>query len=267
MDPLINTPGTVRALEKMVDVIPYCPPGVLSYEFVEVMNAFVLGDVVMACCWGDLGRWSNDTSVSKVKGKVGYAVPPGTKEQWDRQNSKWVAAQGNWDQYPGVYFRPSLAWGGWVASVVATTKYPAACYDLIAWMANPFGNNLADVMNPTSGYDPHSHNEFDPKNYPLWKSPEQKDAAGTVIKPEFVDVESYLPAYSKSQELGFPDLRIPGTFSYYDAIDTHITAALAKQVTPQEALSGVERDWKKLNDKYGLEQQKKYYRGSIGLPT
>jgi multiple sugar transport system substrate-binding protein len=265
MDPLINTPGTVRALQKMVDVIPYCPPGVLSYEFVEVMNAFVLGDVVMACCWGDLGRWCNDTSVSKVQGKVGYCVPPGVKEQWDRQNNKWVAAQGNWDEYPGVYFRPSLAWGGWVASVVATTKYPQACYDLIAWVSNPT-NGLADVMNPTSGYDPHTYNQFDPKNYPLWKAPEQKDAAGTVIKPQFVDVESYLPAYSKSQEFGFPDLRIPGTFSYYDSIDTHITAALAKEVTAQEALSAVEEDWKKLNDKYGLEQQKKYYRGSIGLP-
>jgi multiple sugar transport system substrate-binding protein len=61
------------------------------------------------------------------------------------------------------------------------------------------------------------------------------------------------------------DLRIPGADKYYDALDTRLAEVLAFQSTPEEACKALYDDWVTITADYGKDQQKKYYRESLGL--
>jgi hypothetical protein len=39
---------------------------------------------------------------------------------------------------------------------------------------------------------------------------------------------------------------------------------MAGQLTPQEALDRAAQDWNEVNDRFGMEEQLKYYQESIG---
>ena len=61
------------------------------------------------------------------------------------------------------------------------------------------------------------------------------------------------------------DLRIPGAFEYFDALDTGISRALAGELTAQEALDGVAEQWNAITDRLGRDSQLRLYRESIGV--
>jgi multiple sugar transport system substrate-binding protein len=63
------------------------------------------------------------------------------------------------------------------------------------------------------------------------------------------------------------DLRITGAAEYFDALDTQLARAVAGEVTAQEALDQVAKDWEAITDRLGREQQIKLYRQMLGLPT
>jgi multiple sugar transport system substrate-binding protein len=58
---------------------------------------------------------------------------------------------------------------------------------------------------------------------------------------------------------------IPGGPEYYNSIDTHLNKVLSGSVTPEEACEAIYQDWKRITEERGVEEQKAYYRGSLGL--
>ena len=58
---------------------------------------------------------------------------------------------------------------------------------------------------------------------------------------------------------------IPGGSEYYNSIDTHLNKVLAGSITPEKGCELIYNDWKRITDERGKEEQKKYYRGSLGL--
>jgi len=61
------------------------------------------------------------------------------------------------------------------------------------------------------------------------------------------------------------DMRLPGYFSYTEIVEIELSKALAGQVTPQEALDTVAKEWDSLTDEFGRDIQLKAYRASMGL--
>lgn len=77
MRPMINSTAAVKAVLNLVKVLPYCPPGVLSYTYTESMRDFIKGKAAMAESWvPDYYLLGNDPKISKIVGKVGYALMP-----------------------------------------------------------------------------------------------------------------------------------------------------------------------------------------------
>jgi multiple sugar transport system substrate-binding protein len=83
----INSEAGVEALAGMMGEHAWVPPGAEAWGFVEVLAAWLSGDVAMTISWPPFGRWSagygTDTDAlswvpkSQIAGKVGYALPPG----------------------------------------------------------------------------------------------------------------------------------------------------------------------------------------------
>ena len=251
MDAQLNNPGWLRALEDYIRSSKYAPPGALNWNSGDIRTAFAGGQVAMNFDWGDTGTISVDPKQSKVAGNVGFFVLPGSDEIWNYKT-------GQWDKFDQVIHSPFMAYGGWVASVPATSQEQACAWDYIAWYASP-ENSMKDVTTGGTGINPYRLSHF--QNIDAWL------AAGTFTREE---AESYLEVQLASidpqRNNVALDMRLPGYFQYTEVLEIELSKALAGQVTPQEALDTVAAEWNRLTDELGRDTQLAAYRASMGLP-
>ena len=81
MKPLINSQNGIKALENMIAVKPFCPPGTMSFGYPESYTAFIKGDAPMIMQWTDVGKSSMDPQLSDIAGKVGITIAPGARNR------------------------------------------------------------------------------------------------------------------------------------------------------------------------------------------
>jgi len=248
MDARINNPGFVQALQDAVDILPYSPPDMLNYGFIENAQAFVGGLVALDIQWADIGTMALDPSMSTIKGKVGFSMSPGCTKTWDSR-------AGNWVDFPDVNYAPYAAFGGWQNLVPKNAKNKEAAIDLAAYLASPPIMKLASLTGG-SGVNPARYSTI--KDIDAWVK------AGF---PGAEDAKAYLDMIQKVQE--YPNtvfqLRLPGYVQYQDALELAVSKALSRQASPQEALDEAAREWDGITDRLGRDNQKKLYRQSIGL--
>ncbi|MBS3943255.1 MAG: extracellular solute-binding protein [Dethiobacter sp.] len=247
MEPLINSPGHVRALEDWLKIIPYGDPGMIMMDSGEVRMTYAMTDISMAIDWGDIGVLADTHEDSVARGLVGYSIMPGTTEVWDHKADKWV-------NFPDVNHAPYLAFGGWLAAIDANSPNVEAAYDFISFLSRP-ENSYISVVTPMTGYNPYRISHFE-------------KLAGW-YGMGFVNPGAYLEAIKATIE--HPnvqvDLRIPGAARYFDAIDAQISLALAGDISPQEALDAAAKEWDLITEELGREAQLQAFRASLGLPA
>lgn len=99
----VNSPEALAALEFIISMIPYAPPGVLSYTWDEKQAAQQSGLVAMAVQWDDAAFAVEDPSQSTASGKIAYSGVPIEKE-------KMTQIEG-WSYFiPKSSKKPELAW-------------------------------------------------------------------------------------------------------------------------------------------------------------
>jgi multiple sugar transport system substrate-binding protein len=243
----VNNPGWIRAVQEYVEILQYCPPEALDYGIVQARDAFVLGRTAMTLDWGDSAQIANDSKRSKVAGKVGYFLLPGTVEIWDSRD--W-----QWDEVARPYKAPFLAFGGWVASVPKSSAHAAAAWDYIMWLGSP-ENSLRDVVTAGTGINPYRLTHF--TNIDAWTSAFSRSSASEYLNVLRGSLDSPYVAL---------DLRIPGFYQYSTALETQLTNALKGEVSVTQALDQVANEWERITDRLGREKQRTLYRTSMGLP-
>lgn len=252
MEPRINNPGFVKALELYVDLAKVGPPDVVNWDVGDIRGNFPAGKLVLAIDWGDVGPLAADVNSSVVVGKWGSSLHPGTDMYWDSQRGEWVDATkvtGN------LNVAPFHAFGGWVQSVAKTTANPACAFDFAAFMGNQNMSQLL-VTYPASGVNPHFFSDLN--NLGPW------------LKVGMTEQEASEYLNAVRDIIGHPnaviDLRITGAAEYFDALDTQLARAVAGEVTPQEALDEVATQWNAITDRLGRDQQIQLHRQMLGLP-
>jgi ABC-type glycerol-3-phosphate transport system substrate-binding protein len=106
----IDSPGSVAALDYMIKLKQYAPPGVESFSFPEAWQAMQTGTVAMAVEASAAAPEMEDPAKSAVAGKVGYAPLPA----------------GPAGAYTGVW--------GWGLGINAYSKHQEAAWAVIAWL-------------------------------------------------------------------------------------------------------------------------------------
>jgi multiple sugar transport system substrate-binding protein len=114
--PAMDSAGNVKALALLKEIVASgsAPKGVEEYRYDDKNTAIAQGTVAamsqwMLACYKSV----DDPAKSKVAGKLGFTAPPGGK----------------------------ACTGGWVASIVATTKHPKEAFKFISFLTNQ-DNNL-----------------------------------------------------------------------------------------------------------------------------
>ena len=74
-NPLFRETG-VKAVQRMMDILPYCPPGTLSWGYGEVAAAMRDSKVALQTTFVDISFDFENPEISKVAGKLTYAHLP-----------------------------------------------------------------------------------------------------------------------------------------------------------------------------------------------
>lgn len=225
MNPAINTEGGVIALQRLVDILPYCPPDVLSYGYEELKDALILGRIAMCLQWPCNWKKGNDPAQSKIVGNVGITHVPGVMKDGKL-----------------VYRAPMPC--GRVLAVANASKNPEAAYYVAKLLSDDF--SLADVSSPETGLDPFRKSHF---NNP---------AAFSEFAPE-KEAKEYLAAIDNNLTYGFPDLSLPGSAQYIDVLEVYLGKAYTKELLPKEALDATAKEWNSITDSLGKANQIKIY--------
>jgi len=99
----------VRAIERMKEIRPYVPPGVLNFDYPDGPPLFQEGKVAFAVHWLDMWPGLEDPAQSRFAGKFGYTVSP-----TDNVSQHMVA--------------------GWGMFINAASRNPIEAYKFLAWM-------------------------------------------------------------------------------------------------------------------------------------
>ncbi len=95
MEPLINSPGHVRALEKLVELSQYGPEAQAAWGLGEGWDWFLRGKSIFVFSWGDVGSLVQDEARSLIKGKIGASIVPGSTEVYNmcapRPGRPWMS--------------------------------------------------------------------------------------------------------------------------------------------------------------------------------
>lgn len=242
MEPSVNNPGWVRALQDWVDIKKFGPPEMATMGGGTMRGNFVAGNYALALDWADVGIQAQDESASIVKGKLGYFVLPGSTSVWNIRTK-------DWDKFPEPQRAPYMGWGGWHGSVAANSKAPDAAWDFLNFIDST-DNALRAVTTPGTARNPYRKQHFsDPKRW--------EQAAVKYEDPApYLQVQQQSFTHPNTQY----DLRIPKAGRYFEVLDNWMQQALAGAMTPKQALDKTAEEWKRITGEAGMEQQKQLYR-------
>ncbi len=230
MNPLINSPEAVAALQNMVDSLKNAPPDVLNYGYDELRDIFIGGRAAMVVQWTDVPKKAADPTQSKIVGKVGVARVPGT-----------VGAD-------GTVVHRSMMPVGRVVAVAADSDVKDAAYCVVKHIA--YNRSLEDVSTSLTGLDPYRQSHLD-----------NVSAFAPLMGQE--NAQAYLDGLKVALADGFPEIFIPGSAQYEDALDLEVNRALAGEITAQQALDNVAARWNEITDTLGRDAQIAVWRQAL----
>ena len=251
MKPRVNNPAWVRAIQDVIDALPYEPADQLNADpGTTGFQQFLAGTGSMLSWWGDIGSNAKTNDSSVIGDVCGFDILPGSDDVY---NSK----TGQWDKLPsGPNYAPNMAYIGWGVYVMARVDGDAK-KQKAAWSAAAHlgGKDISLWMAAyPSGFQPYRQSHF---NIPEWV------AAGYD--------EAFITDYLKSEgdSYNHPNAaiepRIPGIFQYYSVAEDELAKIFAGGSDAQTGADRIAAAWEKITDQIGRENQIKLYKASLGV--
>jgi multiple sugar transport system substrate-binding protein len=257
MKPLVNNAAYSRAFDIYKETTKYAPPNEINLDVGDTRGLWTSGRCALTMDWGDIGTLAIEKG-SKVKGKTGASILPGSRLVLDRNSGELVSCTKARCPYAinGINHAPFAAFGGWSGAVntSADSKVKDAAYDFFSYMAQPNQSNQ-DVTVGITGMNPYRISQF--ANINNWTSAGFSKAAA----------ENYLGAIKSS--LDSPnmilDLRIPKNQRYQQVVlDTEVHRFISGEITKEEAMQRIHDGWEEITEEMGRDTQLNAYRSTLG---
>ena len=253
MEPLINSPGHVRALETLMKLSKTGSSAMWGWSLGEAWADFLSGKAVMTFSWGDVGSLAEDPTQSVITGKLGARGIPGTKTPYDRQAKKFLNLA-----------KPNMVGNqvgcSWHPVISKYAKNPDLAYYFMAWQATPAINHWNVYMGWT-GIDPGTTYDWFP---PYGKATLKEYVDGGYNAD---DAKAFIGAFQDNffnYKVFQNYMRVPGTPEMQEVWDVHLSEAITGQVSPKVALDRTYADWVRIVADLGKARLLKLYQESIG---
>ena len=251
-EPLIDSPGFVRALETSRAAVARMPAAIKTYTPADCRREFFAGKAALAIAF-ETGPAGADPASSPVKRpdgmQVGICRLPGVREVYNRSIKKWTTVSGE-----EVYRVTLTGFAGLCAGVSAasTPDETQAAWNLLATLA-------VDRFDTAFGEIPRS---------PTRKS--QTAAPENWTGPELSGDEqlAYVDAVSDALQDArlVVDLPVAGRDQFRKALSEELGKALTTPGDPQAALHAVADRWRDIAKQVGPDRVVNSYRRILGLP-
>jgi len=226
MNPGINSPAGVEALKKQKAQLKYCPPEVMTYGFDELQGIFLSGHSVMSINWTDPGRVGENPQYSDIPGLIGTALMPGSKMGGEVVHSAALAA-------------------GRAITITKWCKHPDKAYQVAKFLC--LDVSLPSVSSTITGLDPYRYSHF--------------DSAGAFAKfSDTATARGFLEGVRQNLENGYPELTLPGTEQYLEALSLGIRKYLTSdKISAEDALNEAAKKWDSITNTLGRDRMKQLY--------
>ena len=251
MKPRVNNPACVRAIQDVIDSLPYEPADQLNADpGTTGFNQFLAGTGSMLAWWGDIGSNAKTSDSSVIGDVVGFSILPGSDDVYNSKTGKWETLS------TGPNFSPNMAYIGWGVYVMARVDSDPV-KQKAAWSAAAHlgGKDMAlwCAAYP-SGFQPYRNSQFDIQE---WVAAGYDEAF----------ITSYLN--SQSDSYNHPNAaiepRIPGIFQYYSVAEDELAKIFAGGSTAQVGADKIAAAWEKITDQLGRDKQIELYKASLGM--
>jgi multiple sugar transport system substrate-binding protein len=251
MKPRVNNPAWVRAIQDVIDALPYEPADQLGADpNTTGFQQFLGGTGSMLVWWGDIGSNAKTNDASVIGDVCGFDILPGSDDVYNSKAGKWETLAS------GPNYAPNLAYLGWgvyvMARVDSDSKKRKAAWSAAAHLG---GKNLSlwTAAYP-SGFQPYRNSHH---NIEEWV------AAGY----DKAFITNYLDSQfnSYNHPNGAIEPRIPGIFQYYSVAEDELAKTFAGKTDAQTGANNIAAAWEKLTDQLGREKQIALYKGSLGV--
>jgi multiple sugar transport system substrate-binding protein len=251
MRPQVNNPAFVRAIQDVVDLLPYEPAGQVNADPSKAaFQQFLTGTGALLEWWGDVGTVAKTVEPATIGNTLDFDILPGSEDVYNFR-------KGAWEKLPtGPNIAPNTAYLGWgvyvTTSVDGDAKRQKAAWSAAAHLG---GRDLSmwTAAYP-SGFQPYrkSHTNLD-----LWGTAGYEKAS----------IASYIAALAASCNHfnAAIEPRIPGIFQYYTIAENELAEVFAGKETAKQGADNIAFAWEQLTNKLGRENQINYYRISMGL--
>jgi multiple sugar transport system substrate-binding protein len=214
MTPAINSEAGVKALEDMKAMNAFMPENVLSFGYVEAVEAMSNGTAFSNITWPAAGKNVSDPTTSKTAGKWGFATVPGYEVD-GQVNPKSMSAPG----YSAI-----------VSEHAKANKEAAYLY--AQWLVSK-ENLMAANTNPKGNTDIIRASIFDDPALPA---------------ALFEGSEEYIKAQKDNLAQAVPDPIMPGYTEYSQALEIEISEFMTGNKSAKEALDAAAAKWEEITD-------------------
>jgi multiple sugar transport system substrate-binding protein len=251
MKPQVNNPAFVRAIQDVVDALPFEPADQINADpGTTAFQQFLTGTGSLLEWWGDIGTVARTSDTATIGEVLDFDILPASDDVYNFRKGQWEKLASGPNVSPNMAY---LGWGIYVMKGVdADSKRHKAAWSAAAHLG---GKDLSmwTAAYP-SGFQPYRKSHT---NIALWQ------LAGYEPK--------YITSYMKSQSTSYDhpnsaiEPRIPGIFQYYSTAEDELQKIFAGKESAQQGADNIAAAWDKLTDKLGRENQVKYYRISMGI--
>ncbi len=225
MKPLITSNEAVQALQDLVDLNDSgaTPPNSM-YDWIDLNNAFLHGEIAMTIQWSDTARFSYDKENwgSTVQDKVGWTLVPAEKPNNPRG---------------GI-------WIGRVLSISKQSNHADKAWEVISHITSKKVSQEAISSFGTIN-DPFRYSHF--------------SSGGKGAFPREELNKDLLAAVKESLKQTNADMMIPSGWEYMQVLDENISFALLHKLTATQALEKTAEEWEVITERNGRDKQAAHY--------
>lgn len=239
----------IAALEKMVETVPYCPPGVANFGFTETVDYWLAGKVAFQIWFIDINEWGQ-MGTPAVKGDVANALIPGYR---DPQTGKVI------HRAMSPYNRL------WLIPKNLPEKVKEAAF-YVAFHVSHKDYSIYTTTDLYCGMDPYLRSHYSDEAAREYTKPNPLRG----VAPDWPENKPCFPTYEEARKhldgglanmsVAFPEICWPGATQYTESLSRWVQRAISGEVSPREAIEKAAAEWEQIRDNLGKEKQKAYYK-------
>jgi multiple sugar transport system substrate-binding protein len=249
MNPMINTPQAVAALDMYKEIIRFGPPGSEAMDLSRTIQRWQSGVDVMSVSWIDLAEFTVQRQGLEKAEDQGADVVPGWKQEDGSINHRSISL--------------------WCRTLSIPKNQPQdvkdAAFYFIYRMSHPQVSDYI-VADPYCGSDPYGASHYTDTAAQHYVRPNPQRGTDKDLWPvnsgifrNLATAREHLDAGLKNVQVGYPQFYWEGTPEYAEALGRNISKAVTGQLSSQQALDEAAEEWAKIVQKLGIDNQKAQY--------